>query len=127
MLNLRQFNMPDHFRTTSARNFSRFSVSFRVPSNFLGSIGEELDHSQYEWSHETDEKTAVPDAEENELNIINPENAEQVAALSGVHWGPESEAGADQQSGPPAAGPSGTRRDGKTEPSDGLFENVAGP
>lgn len=53
MLNLRQFNKTDNVESNSdAQHFSRFSIDFRVPSDFLGNIGEHLDHSQGEQLHE---------------------------------------------------------------------------
>ena len=50
MLNLRQSNKSEQVISTDsrARHFSRFSISFRVPSNLLGDIGEPLDHGQSE-------------------------------------------------------------------------------
>ena len=51
MLNLRQSNKSERPSSVDsrARHFSRFSVSFRMPSDFLGNIGEPLDHGQSEW------------------------------------------------------------------------------
>ena len=50
MLNLRQSNKSEQVLSTDsrARHFSRFSISFRMPSNLLGDIGEPLDHGQSE-------------------------------------------------------------------------------
>ena len=47
MLNLRQLSQPGGDATSAAEHFSRFSVNFRVPSDFLGNIGEPLDHSNW--------------------------------------------------------------------------------
>ncbi|GJE99246.1 hypothetical protein PsYK624_154960 [Phanerochaete sordida] len=46
MLNLRQFGQANTPTGTTEWHSSRFSVSFRVPSDILGNIGEPLDHSQ---------------------------------------------------------------------------------
>ncbi|GJE99206.1 hypothetical protein PsYK624_154550 [Phanerochaete sordida] len=47
MLNLREFNKSERAEDNSdPEHFSRFSVSFRVPSDFLGTIGQPLEHSQ---------------------------------------------------------------------------------
>lgn len=53
MLNLRQLNSANNAEADSdAQHLSQFSVDFRVPSNFLGNIGEPLDHGQSERSYE---------------------------------------------------------------------------
>ncbi|GJE99216.1 hypothetical protein PsYK624_154650 [Phanerochaete sordida] len=47
MLNLREFNSAESAEGNSDfEHFSRFSVSFRVPSGFMGNIGQPLDHGQ---------------------------------------------------------------------------------
>lgn len=48
MLNLRQLNPTTQAseNNSEAQHFSRFSMSFRTPSDFLGNIGEPLDHDQ---------------------------------------------------------------------------------
>lgn len=52
MLNLRQLNRTAGESNSDARHFSRFSASFRMPSDFLGNIGEPLDHSQSDLDQE---------------------------------------------------------------------------
>lgn len=47
ILNLRQLNHTVN-TNSDAQHFSRFSVSFRVPPNFIGNIGEPLDNGQSE-------------------------------------------------------------------------------
>ena len=47
MLNLRQLDRSPHEHNSDADHLSRFSVSFRVPSDILGNIGEPLDLSQH--------------------------------------------------------------------------------
>ena len=42
MLNLRQVNRSADTNPSDMQHFSRFSVSFRVPSDFLGNIGESM-------------------------------------------------------------------------------------
>ncbi|EKM56359.1 uncharacterized protein PHACADRAFT_207613 [Phanerochaete carnosa HHB-10118-sp] len=56
MLNLRQLNHVEgeSGSNSDAQHFSRFSVSFNVPSDFLGNIGEPLDHGQLERMKEDD-------------------------------------------------------------------------
>ncbi|GJE98321.1 hypothetical protein PsYK624_145480 [Phanerochaete sordida] len=46
MLNLRRFSSPEHDTDVGAPRLSRFSVNFRVPTEFLGDIGEPLDDDQ---------------------------------------------------------------------------------
>lgn len=48
MLNLRQSNRSGRPSSIDSRaqHFSQISVNFRVPSDFLGNIGEPLDHGQ---------------------------------------------------------------------------------
>ncbi|EKM56292.1 uncharacterized protein PHACADRAFT_207573 [Phanerochaete carnosa HHB-10118-sp] len=48
ILNLRQLNRTTYESNSDAQHFSRFSASFRVPSDFLGNIGEPLGHGQSE-------------------------------------------------------------------------------
>ena len=49
MLNLRQLGDSEPSANSDAQHFSRFSApNFKVPSNFLGNIGEPLDHGQAE-------------------------------------------------------------------------------
>ena len=111
MLNLRQFNKSEHSQSDSdAQHFSRFSVSFRVPSSLLGNIGEPLDHSQSERLHE--DESATTDAEEVELDTTKLESTESVAGPSGTRWDEDSNVnGIGRQSSPPNAGFSGSRRD----------------
>ena len=111
MLNLRQFNKSEHSQSNSdVQHFSRFSISFRVPSNRLGNIGEELDHSQSERLHE--DEPAITDTEEVELDTTNPESAEPVAGSSGTRCDKENDVeGIDRQSSVPVVGFSGSRRD----------------
>ena len=53
MLNLRQLGKTDSTETSSdAQHSSHFSIDFRAPSDFLGNLGESLNHSQSEWLHE---------------------------------------------------------------------------
>ena len=56
MLNLRRSSgsRGESITNSEVRHFSRFSISFRVPSNLLGNIGESLDHSQSERLHDDD-------------------------------------------------------------------------
>ncbi|EKM60183.1 uncharacterized protein PHACADRAFT_246023, partial [Phanerochaete carnosa HHB-10118-sp] len=48
ILNLRQLNHTAEAsdNSTNAQRSSRFSVSFRMPSDFLGNIGEPLDYGE---------------------------------------------------------------------------------
>ncbi|EKM60284.1 uncharacterized protein PHACADRAFT_189418 [Phanerochaete carnosa HHB-10118-sp] len=48
ILNLRQLNHTSRSSNSDALHFSRFSVNFRIPSDFLGNIGEPLEHGQLE-------------------------------------------------------------------------------
>lgn len=48
ILNLRQLDSTASESNSDAQHFSRFSVNFRVPSDFLWNIGESLDHGQLE-------------------------------------------------------------------------------
>lgn len=48
ILTLRQLNHTANKSNSDAQHFSRFSVSFRMPSDFLGNIGEPLDHGRSE-------------------------------------------------------------------------------
>lgn len=111
MLNLRQFNKSEHPHTNSdAQHFSRFAVNLRVPSNFLGNIGEQLDHSQSQRLHEDEDQLEAAGAEEVKFDITNFESAQPIAGPSGTRRDEENVAGADRQDEHPAAGPSGTRR-----------------
>ena len=72
MLNLRQSNKSESEQVLStnskARHSSRLSISFRMPSNLLGDIGEPLDHGQstrrlYE-DHEPESMSVADNAQE---------------------------------------------------------------
>lgn len=56
MLNLHQLNHAASKSNSDAQHFSRFSVSFRIPSNFLENIGEPLDHGQSKQMEENDDR-----------------------------------------------------------------------
>ncbi|EKM60201.1 uncharacterized protein PHACADRAFT_246056 [Phanerochaete carnosa HHB-10118-sp] len=59
ILNLRQLGHAAEAseNNSDAQRFSRFSVSFRVPSDFLGNIGETLDHGQSEQVEEDNDES----------------------------------------------------------------------
>ena len=125
MLNLRQFNKLERSQSNSdAQHFSRLSVSFRVPSNPLGNIGELLDHSQSERLHE--DEPVIANAEEVELDTTNLESAESVPRPSGTRLNEGSNAkGIYQQTSMPAADPSCSRRDEEADASLREIANVA--
>ncbi|EKM56302.1 uncharacterized protein PHACADRAFT_253360 [Phanerochaete carnosa HHB-10118-sp] len=54
MLNLRQLDYATSESNSDAQQVSRFSVSFRVPSDFLGNIGEPLEYGQSERVEDND-------------------------------------------------------------------------
>ena len=87
-----------------------FSIEFRVPSDFLGNVGEPLDHNQSEQLHEDEPGEREVAAEESEASTrADLESAGPVAGPSGAHWEdgnqvPVGTAGA-------VAGPSVTRWD----------------
>lgn len=55
MLNLRQLSHADDQGISNGRHASVLSITFRVPSDFLGNIGESLDHSQSERMNEDED------------------------------------------------------------------------
>ena len=123
MLNLRQFDKSERSQSNSDhQHFSRFSVSFRVPSVLLGSIGQPLDHGQSEHLHE-DEPGRRTNAEEVELDTTSLESAEPVAGPPGTRWNKERDGGIDKRAAP-VAGPSGSRRDETIDTSLGEVADV---
>ena len=81
MLNLRQLNHAADDSDSDAQHFSRFSVNFRVPSDFLENIGESLDHSRARAASEDggdDSFDMVDELRDGEFN--------QQAGLSHAHW-----------------------------------------
>ena len=86
MLNLRQPNRPEQASSTGsgARHFSRFSISFRIPSDFLGNIGESLDHGQSERLHEDNdpESMSVADSAQEDLSPT----AESISPTGDCSW-----------------------------------------
>ena len=80
MLNLRQLNQINNTQTDSdPRHFSRLSIDFRVPSAFLGNIGEPLDHGQSERVSEDDDMAEV---DEYPKALVVPQSAGPVVGLS---------------------------------------------
>ncbi|GJE88357.1 hypothetical protein PsYK624_044400 [Phanerochaete sordida] len=68
ILNLRQLNPENQTSAEILQGPSRLSFSFRMPSNLIGNIGEDLDHGQSELPlGEEEEATAEPD----QANIEN--------------------------------------------------------
>lgn len=61
MLNLRAFSGPGRADSgeSDAAHFSRFSISFRVPSDFLGNIGEPLGRSSHDLLSEGEDDAAT--------------------------------------------------------------------
>ena len=109
MLNLRQFNKSEVSQASSdARHFSRFSLSFRVPSNSLGNIGELLDHSQAERLHEDGDHAGDANSGGPELDTTNLKHAQPASGLFETVWAKESVGSVDRQSLPPAADSSRT-------------------
>ncbi|EKM60203.1 uncharacterized protein PHACADRAFT_189335 [Phanerochaete carnosa HHB-10118-sp] len=94
ILNLRQLNPTAQAseNNSDARHFSRFSVNFRVPSDFLGNIGESLDHGSSE------PLGAEEDSDDSQCEARQPQG--------GLDEGLEGQ-----------AGPSNTRREEPTQAS----------
>ena len=59
MLNLRQVNQAEDIDNSDPAHLSRFSVRFRVPSGFVGNIGESLDYEDQ--ANEVDEGDVAAD------------------------------------------------------------------
>lgn len=87
-----------------AQHFSRFSINFRVPSDFLGNIGEPLDYSQSERLHQDAPGEREVAAEESEVS-----------------------AGPDLESAGPVTGSSGVRQEDEDQASVGTADADAGP
>ncbi|EKM56378.1 uncharacterized protein PHACADRAFT_207631 [Phanerochaete carnosa HHB-10118-sp] len=73
MLNLRQLNRTAGENNSDARHFSRFSASFRMPPDFLGNIGEPLDHSQSD--RVIDDGSDIPEGSQDSLEESSAERA----------------------------------------------------
>ncbi|EKM56299.1 uncharacterized protein PHACADRAFT_207577 [Phanerochaete carnosa HHB-10118-sp] len=82
MLNLRQLNHTASQSSSDPQHFSRFSVSFRVPSDLLGNIGEPLDHGQSERVEGDDNNNSCA-VEESRNEIM--ENFEHQPCLSSAY------------------------------------------
>lgn len=83
ILNLRQLEHPTSEVNSDAQHFSRFSVSFGVPSDFLGNIGEPLDHGPSEPIRDDDDEVFCATED---LNDGLEENSAAQAGPSTVHW-----------------------------------------
>ena len=118
MLNLRQFNNLECSTSNSnMEHLSKFSVvNFRVPSEFLGNLGEPLDHNQAEQYGCEDDNDAG--------EMVASRNEEDTQLNSGTEG--------ITQHDYPATETSGTRRDEEspgfghacTDNSSGIYTDV---